>query len=532
MKLSRRVLCLDWDKRALRLVVARVGGGGMQLEDAHSHRLPASVDSEDPKSMGEFIQQMLKRHRVGIKRVIVDVPRDKAVLNQLTLAPTPDEELAAAVRFQAVRELTFPLEEAVIDYVVTKRDDQKRATEVLLAAVPLETLDRLRETCAAAGLTPARIGLRPYANLISAWKVADLADKRALLVDVGPVMTEIDVAHERRLSFARAANVNVPPLSGAAEDSRILSMTDVNDFAATDEAVDQTVNELLVEITRTLQAYRATEPAAEIHLIIISGSTGIEQQLVAAAEQRFQQSCMLFDPTETLGISVDDAPKLRSFSAVLGLAWGLSDEGSLALDFLNPKKPIPPRQTLKRRARLAGLAATAVAVAGIAWVVNERLKLRGELEAKQEALSELRAEVLELAEIEHMVARVEEWAVQPVWPEHLLNLTASAIDPGKDMLVESMSLNAPNASIRLRKVKTSRMDIATEFVTFLNELAIDGQRQYEATQGTWGVLTGRDHGDFTSQGEITVNLQPLAEHHESEEDREKARKKELSALKR
>ena len=51
IKLSRRVLCLDWDKRSLRIVVARVGKGRTVLEDAHSHRLPHTVDADDPQAM-------------------------------------------------------------------------------------------------------------------------------------------------------------------------------------------------------------------------------------------------------------------------------------------------------------------------------------------------------------------------------------------------------------------------------------------------------------------------------------------------
>jgi len=80
------------------MVVARIGGGPMQLEDAHSHRVPNSVDADDPQAMGGFIAQMQRRHRWHHRRVIVDVPRDKVVLNRMTLPPTPVSELAAAAR--------------------------------------------------------------------------------------------------------------------------------------------------------------------------------------------------------------------------------------------------------------------------------------------------------------------------------------------------------------------------------------------------------------------------------------------------
>ena len=61
------------------------------------------------------------------------------------------------------------------------------------------------------------------------------------------------------------------------------------------------MNELLVEITRTLQAYRATESAKEVEQIVIAGSTGIESALLEAVDERFNLPAVLFDPTVVLG---------------------------------------------------------------------------------------------------------------------------------------------------------------------------------------------------------------------------------------
>ncbi|MEW6253974.1 MAG: pilus assembly protein PilM, partial [Planctomycetota bacterium] len=286
----RRVLCLDWDKRSLRIVVARIGRGRTVLEDAHSHRLPNTVDADEPEQMGEFIKSMLRRHGLHHKSVVVDVPRERAVINRLTLPPTPLPEVAAAVRFQAMKELPFPIDTAAVDYVVMGRDERGLATEVLLAAVTRETLDRVRLTCEAAGLKPVRIGLRPYANLISAGNVRDSADGRVLFVDVGPGATEIDVMMAETLVFARSANVNVPLVTSESvtTDSRIFTLAEVSDLAASDEVIESAVNELLVETMRTIQAYRAGVPEGGLDEVIVAGGTGIETQLADRLHRRLE----------------------------------------------------------------------------------------------------------------------------------------------------------------------------------------------------------------------------------------------------
>lgn len=530
IKVSRKVLCVDWDRRALRLVVARIGGGRMVLEDAHSHRLPNTVDVESPQSLGEFIRQTLRRHHWHHRSVIVDIPRDKAVINRLTLPPTPASEVAAAVRFQAMKELPFPLDSAVIDYEILKRDEQEQATEVLLAAVPMEALSAVQATCEAAGLTPARIGLRPYANLTSLKQLPDLADQRVLFVDVGPSMTEIDVIVAGQLGFARAANVNVPMTRDVAlEDSRITTLADVADLESADEAIEVAVRELTVEITRTIQAYRATEPDVVIEQIVIAGGTGIEPELLEAAERRFGLSGRLFDPTVVLEARSDEAVKLRSFSATLGLAWGLGRGGALAIDFLNPKKPIPPRAALKRRMRVGVIAAGVLLAGALATDVTLYVRKSQELTAQKMVVSELRKELKEYLEIQNKVEEVRDWQYEAVWPEHLLLLTENAIEPGESMLVQQMSFDSRSALIKLQKVLATDMDVPADFVNQLNQLRRDGWLLYCATQGNWQTRSGQD-SKFQGDTDISVQVLDLKKHLEEREKRVKARKKRLKKL--
>ncbi len=528
IKLARRVLCLDWDKRALRLVVARHSGKKkMSLEDAHSHRLPNSVDADDPQAMGEFIQQMLRRHRLRFKSVLVDVPRERAVINRLALPPTPDNEVAAAVRFQAMRELPFSVDSAAIDYVVTNRDEEGQAIEVLLAAVTNDTLDRVRATCDAAGLTPARIGLRPYANLVSLQHVMDLSDRQILLVDVGPGATEIDVFHGASLAFARSANVNIPlpdADSVTRDDSSIISLADVADLEAADTAIDGAVEELLVEVTRTLQAYRATEHDAHVDRVIVAGGTGIESQFAEDLERRLGYPVLLYDPTDALSVDEGEAAKLRSFSAALGLAWGLSREGMLALDFLNPKKPISARETMQRRVR-AGVAAAVIVLGVVGGALG---KWYWDLSTQYEKLRTTNANLREKLEDRQYILqqkeRAEEWEVGAIWPEELLAISQAAVAPGKRMLVQAIDMESGRRHrIALRNLHAADFDTAMEFIDTLRSLEHDGEPVYEVGFKTWQEIS--DGQKF--KGKIDVEITPveLVEHDKQVEQRERLRRK-------
>ena len=528
IKLSRKVLCLDWDKRTLRIVVARVGGGAVQLEDAHARRIPNHIERDKPEQLGAFIAEVLEKQHIRVKRAIVDVPRDRAFIHRLTLPPTPMNEVAAAVRFQAARELPFPVEAASIDFVVLQRDENNRVTEALLTAVRAEHLEQIKKTCEAAGLTPARIGLRPYANLISVNQLPAMSDQRVLFIDVGPAIAEINVLRGKSLSFSRAANVSVPFFGGelVTDDSRVVSAEELSGLKLSQTVESGAIEELLVEVTRSLQAFRATEPNAPIDQIIVAGSTGVEEALLDALDERFGLPTMLFDPTLPLGVPETDAEKLRGFSAALGLAWGLSREGALEIDFLNPKKPVRAGQTLRRRLQAGGVVAAALLVAGVSWAAYDLLKLRGAVGALREHNSELAKQVRVLRELDVKRLELDDWMRESrmtVWLDHLLELTRQAIEPGKQMLVRDVSCDVKNARVTL-KLSASNMHVPTEFVQKLNEYELDGQRLYRADQGAW-TLTKTEDERFTGRVDVRVDLLRLLEHFGKEKERGKERDK-------
>lgn len=529
--LVRKALFLDWDRRDLRIVVEQIAGKSLKLQDAHSVRLPASVDPADPQAMGAFIEQTLKARGLNQKRVVIDVPREDAVINRLVIPPTPFEELAAAVRFRAMQELPFSMESASVDFVIMKRSDKGLATEVLLAAVQLETLDRLKQTCIAAGLTPERIGLRPYANLTAVKELHGTGDKRVLFVDIGPFTTEINIVQGDELAFSRSANVaiplrNVDPV-GTQQDSQILTLVPPGDDD-TDNADAELVGELLVEVTRTLQAFRAMEPDATIEEIVVAGRTGLEEQLRDGLDERFGLPCALFDPTEKLRTAPDHAENLRRFSAVLGLAWsaGHARHEGETLDFLNPKRPIAPRASLNRRIRMASIAA-AVLCAGVGIVLGQQYytlstQLSKLKTANTEKAKKLKAELQILDKVEEVR---DEWAVDAVWPDVLKELTEKAVEPGKKMVVEEITLDRRIGQAILRGVLASDWTVPQKYVEQLKLFTAGDKRLFDARQETWREMPPESQTDkFKGKVDVTVNLLKVQQHDRERDKREKARK--------
>lgn len=529
IRLSQRVLCLDWDKRYLRLVLARLGRGRPYLLAAHANLIPPEVNPEEPEQMGAFIAQQLRRHQLRARQVLVDVPRDRAVINRLTLPPTPENEVADVVRFQALKELPFPADEAELDFAILSRDEHGRVTEALMAAVLKKTLQRIVATCTAAGLRPVRVGLRPYANLMALKQLAGIEPDRVLFVDVGHSLSEISIYQNSKLAFSRAAAVELAgshPSGAAISDSRILRASDLD---APADRTERAMGDLLVEITRSLQAYRATDPQLKVETLVIAGGTGLEETLHARAAERLPLDCRLFDVRPRLSVGVDEAAKLRGFSAALGLCWGLNKAGVLELDFLNPKRPVPRGAVRLRRARIMGLAAATIGVCLFTWWFLTWQGNVRTLKYRQTQIAALQAQVKELVKIRQAVDVVREWETSAVWPEELLQISLSAVEPGKKMLVQQVRLDQRTAKIELKQVQADHHDVPMQFVKNLNDVQRDGRAAYVAEQKTW---TEQQHSSRKYSGavDVVVLLRDLYKHVSEAGLRDKQRKQELRGL--
>lgn len=531
-----KILCLDWDTRKFRVVAARVGRGGMQLAAAHRVAIPDGVDSYDVSSMGSFIAEVLRDKGLHSKRVIVDVPRDKAVITRLQMPPTPNDELAAAVRFQAMRELPFPIEQASIDFVATDSNQAGLTTEVLLAGVRNEQLDLIRAICQQAGLTPIRVGLRPLANAISVRHIPEWHDKNVLMVDVGPASTEINVIKHGDLELSNIANVVAISEQSTSEDLKLPDEAPVNPFAA------DPVTELAVAVTRSLQAFRATDPGIEIEGILVAGGTGIEPLLRTKLAEQFRLPTELFDPTKPLRLDDPrDGEKLRTFSAALGLAWGLSRDGLLELDFLNPKQPIIKAEVIKAKAQRITIGIAAVLVAAIGGWTYHSYQKKAELDKLNEQVATIKEESKPRELIEIQLMRVRE-RPEPIWLDDFLYIVealqsydasaknAKKPNPGEKLLLDEIDFDEQNALIAVR-LSTNAIEDVERFRESLNNVRdAKGKERFWVRPGyTWDAAIKGSEG-FRNAVTLEIDCLSLINQHEKIATKEKERKRELQKL--
>ena len=507
---ERMILAVDWDVRQVRLVHAGVRRGAVRIDRLLSVGVPAGVDVSDPPSLGKLIREVLGQEKIGTKRVILDVPRDQALLTTLRLPVASPDEMPALVEFQIAKEIPFPLADAVVDFAMLGGDEGEGQIDVLVGTVRREVVTYYQQTCAAAGLTLERLGLRPYANKVAVNELFRAARHGcAVLVDVGPRLTEIDVISAGKLAFSRAASVSIPrpgapgpeevvadSAVSAADDEEAASIIQFPSASAEGGAgsgTERVVEALLVEVTRSIEAYRATAPGVEIDMMVVAGSVGAEDKLAEALRHRFGAPVELYNPAPQFGWPEERGQEARGFAAALGLVSGHAAEGGLHFDFLHPKRAVTAVERRLKKAPAVGVAAAVLVAVSVAFYLLAIAPKKTELTETRRAVTEIKKSLTELRKIEDLViataASFE--ADQIIWLDELNRLCRLMPDT-EEMVLTRLDMYHKGARIVIPSEVVNRK-VAINAVERIDDFRPEGRdRQYFNAEA--GAFTEKGSG--------------------------------------
>lgn len=506
------ILSIDWDPRTLRIVHARCSRKAVRIDQVFSVPIPDTVAPGDAASLGAFIREALDQARIRTKRVVVDMPRDQVNFYTLKLPRASVNDLAGMVAFQMPRELPFPVDQAAVDFTAPAEAEQGETNDILVAAVRKSRLEVYQSVCSQAGLKLQHVGLRPNANQLAVnAMLAPTPRERVLFVDVGPATTEIDVIREGRLVFSRAADVAIPEsfddtrIEMAKEDAAggrpLLSIAPGLPSKSSLEAI---VRELMIEVTRSIEAYRTTDPSVSIDHAVIGGSCDIEEALAEAIRRQYHITAQPYNPAACFRWEADRGAAAGAFAATLGLALAQVQPAHSRFDFLHPKKSVSRAQRQIRRAPLAAAAAVLVVAAGGVWYWKF---IRPEYQTRDRL-------TVEIADVEKTLEKQQEFAEtvtllrdfdtdQTVWLDTLYDVL-SALPDNQSLVLAGMDLSEKDHSIKI-PIRASQSDVVSGAVSALEGFRQTGKDRpmFKAAPGATSVKSG---AKYAHESKLEIHL--------------------------
>lgn len=497
----KKILAVDWDERTLRVVHALSTKRGAKVDRILSVGMGSDVDPENAEALGAHLKRVLEQESITTRHAMVDIPREQAILKTLKLPAIKAEELAGVVEIQIAKELPFPVSQAAIDFTFGAEHEGGRTRDVLVSAVRHEVIEHYQSTFAAAGLKLVRIGLRPYASKVALCKLLEFSmPPRVMFIDVRPGLTEIDVINASSLTFSRAASVPISVEDRPSATSPIHGEDSPSDppvsLSLTSEGSPSVgaIRALVMEVSRSIEAYHAGDPGAHIDQVIIGGDTGVEPQLAEAIQDRLGLDTELYNPAAAFGWEPDEGAAAAGFASSLGLVLDYADETSLHFDFLHPKKMVSVSQERLKKAPWVAVVAVLFLVATAMGVVGLTKEDRETLASIESEIKELKSHRSDNKKFLSLMEDLREFdQTQYIWIDEWYDVFG-LLPSNQEIVINNMEMIQRDGVIKL-KTKAKESDTASKLIERLEAFRRQGHNRprYKATMGPQSEKKGEGY---------------------------------------
>jgi type IV pilus assembly protein PilM len=188
---------------ALKAVKLVRDGENVRVEDfvIIPHKRPLSAPEIDPKEAARVaLGTLISQHDLGKATVAISVPGAQSFARFAKLPPVDKKNLVDIVKFEAMQQIPFPIDEVQWDYQTFVAPDSPEV-EVGIFAIRTESVNEVLHGWHDVGVTPDILTLSPLAayNAVAWDQVFGEGTPGTVILDVGTTSSDLIVAEAGRL---------------------------------------------------------------------------------------------------------------------------------------------------------------------------------------------------------------------------------------------------------------------------------------------------------------------------------------------
>lgn len=309
----------------IKLLQATANRGDAMLVIADTKGIAQPNDQE----LSKDIKEMCAASKMNSKYLIGVIPRRFAILRHVTLPSQAPEEIKKMIDLQVTKQVPYPKEDIVLDYIVTNKDASGYA-DVLVVAAHKEVLERYYKIFEGAGLHLSKLTLSSQ-GLIN-WQVYQENKAKQknthpmAIVNVDSAHSEIAFYHQQKLLYSRSISFGAKDLNA------------------------EKIAAFLEEISLTLATYTKEsigEEIVQITLVSCATEIGLLKEKLSV---EFKLPVTLLKPTDNVLLRKNlNLPLTEKMGVSLCVGLGLVLDDSEKIVDLMPKAVSGRREVSRRR---------------------------------------------------------------------------------------------------------------------------------------------------------------------------------------
>ncbi len=347
--------------------------------------------SQEEKS--EIIIQELKKlnQRFNLHKdfLATAMPRHAAIIKTVFLPSDEEQEIRNMVNFEMEKQIPFPIDKAVTDYIIinnadnTTKQENINQTEVHLFAVKEETIMQHLEILRTAGLEPDVVSVTSVA-LAKTLCGDEQKDTVYAVIDIGDQFSEINLIYKTDLIASRSINLGGMNLSKSIQKEFKMDYLQAQELKKQQGKEVQDIEHikkewfktLAREIKISLDLFKKERNNLELNHILLTGGgsklKGLKGYLSKNLKMEVEYAELLPDIEHS--IPQEDIPL---FSVPVGLAFNCIS-GMSGINLV-PREIQQKQNRKKKRKKILAYSGIALILAGFILAISFNKIIRGQI---------------------------------------------------------------------------------------------------------------------------------------------------------
>ncbi len=215
LSLKEKTFGLDFSDLSLKVAELKPKGDYHKLKSWACEEIKPGIieggDIQNRKEAVKAIKKVLSKAKErGLKndKVVASLPEKKAFLQVIRMPKMKEEELSSAVPFEAENYIPLPIDQVYLDFQLIPSSDKKsKYSDVLIAALPKNTVDPYVDCLKKAGLSPQALEVESQ-SISRALIRGGSCPHPVLIIDFGKSNTSFIIYAGSSLRFTSSVDVS------------------------------------------------------------------------------------------------------------------------------------------------------------------------------------------------------------------------------------------------------------------------------------------------------------------------------------
>ena len=335
---------LDIGTNSLKVAQLKRNSRGYELIRAGIKPLPPGTISEDEvldrKAIIEAIKQLLREQKITTRQVATSVSGRSVIVKRIKLPEMDEEELMETILYEAEQYIPFDINDVNLDFQIMNNAKSKGEgqMDILLVAVKKERIQDIVSLIYEAGLIPAVVDIDVFA-LENQYEINYPRDMEhyVVLLDIGADTMNMNILWEGETIFTRDASLGGNNYFNVLQNNLGLGVDQIEKLKSGEiprglsedqltQLQESFYEEILSEIQRSFDYFRATADDVPIAKILLSGGTSKIGKIEQVLAQRFELEVEKGNAFQNIHVNPSqfDSNWIAEVAPIMGVVIGLA----------------------------------------------------------------------------------------------------------------------------------------------------------------------------------------------------------------